>query len=126
MFDWPSQVILNEEDIVFDHEDSHGVIIDPLLYQRDPQAAKEREIRPREYGIIQIQMDNLYSYSIWIYPNIMHEFEDYELFRRCLLKYVKDEELVERAATCVANFKLVNIDLKEKVAYAVLGYGRIA
>lgn len=104
----------------------NNVVPDAQLFSIDPLAAYERKIRPDREGIIQFQMDNLYSYSIYIYPDTIHEFEDYEQFYTKVLFYLKDEELVNRILTFVSNFKLVNFNVKTKEYFQVFGYNNIA
>lgn len=85
----------------------------------------EDDIRPQERGIIQIQVDAIDAYSVFLYPDTIREFDDPDALCKFLLPIVRDEQLLNLGFALASNYRLANIDLNERVAYRVHGYHRL-
>lgn len=99
----------------------------------------EQMIRPKEEGIIQLEMEDMEFYSLYIYPDHIEEFEDPESLERSVTRKVKDhflddennrrsaadiffevDSLVRIGLSLMANYRIANIDLNERRAYKVI------
>ena len=99
----------------------------------------EQMIRPKEEGIIQLEMEDMEFYSLYINPDHIEEFEDPESLERSVTRKVKDhflddennrrsaadiffevDSLVRIGLSLMANYRIANIDLNERRAYKVI------
>lgn len=102
------------------------IVFDPKEKDFEDLAVIEAKLRPNRPNIVQLQMDDLDRYWVFIYPEQMYEFSDPDVMKRFLVRTIKDEELAERGMTLMANYRLVDIDLDEKVALYRRGYHLIS
>lgn len=100
-----------------------------------PVETPEQKIRPRESGILQVEMQDTDLYVLYEYPDTVLEYESIDDFRAEVTKRVKSAlrkqvleqdldfevgSLVDRGIALMCNFKTANINLAEKLAMKVL------
>lgn len=115
-------------------------VSDILLWDPTPEAisSPEDKVRPTEPNIIQVQRVDEYEYYLYMYPDHVEEFESYDPLRISVLRIIKDhmldndgpkparaihydaEALADRGLSLMANFRIANIDLNDRVAYKVV------
>jgi hypothetical protein len=115
-------------------------VSDILLWDPTPDniAAPEDKIRPTEADIVQVQRVDDYEYYLYMFPDRFEEFDSYDPLRNSVLRIIKDhvlnndgpnaamalrydvEALADRGLSLMANFRIANIDLNDRVAYKVV------
>ncbi len=110
-------------DIFDDIED--GIIADPSEDLDVRAMMIESELRPQSPGIIQLQMDDIEHYQVFIFPDQYREFTNPEAVQAFIRAIVRDDELTERFLNYAANFKLINLDLNSRRLSIVKGYGKV-
>jgi hypothetical protein len=100
-----------------------------------PVETPEQKVRPREPGILQLDMQEFDTYTLYEYPDTVMEFESIDDFRREVTKKVRNAllkevplrdleyestTLVDRGISLMANFKIANIILKDRTAFKVV------
>jgi len=112
-------------------EDGTGILFDPP--EEDPsfdQDLKEEEaIRPKEANVFQLQMDSFdYFQVFWVDAQggkHWQEFADYAVLERWVKRQVRDEWLAEQGLTMMSNFRLAEINLRDRTAFPVRGYNKV-
>jgi hypothetical protein len=106
---------------------SEGIIFSPDDFQDlDMRIAEmERDIRPNKPGIIQLQMDDLDSYTVYIYPDIVQDFYHPDHVRAFLIRHTHNEGWTDKLLSMAASFKLANLDVDTGRVVSVSGYSRI-
>ena len=100
-----------------------------------PVETAEQKIRPRQDGILQIEMQETDLYVLYQYPDTVLEYESIDDFRSEVTRRVREvlrkksleqdlefevNDLVDRGIALMCNFKTANIFLEEKLAMKVL------
>ncbi len=118
------------------------IIADPIGdYQ---EMTPEKLLRPRRTGILQLEVRGDMEYAHYMFNEsdpengAMKEFENYEAFRNSVVRIVRQHlisegarmtaddmtfevnNLVDRALSLANNFKLCNLDLREKTAVSLI------
>lgn len=118
------------------------VIADPIGDYQDQ--TPEKLLRPKVPGILQLEVRGDSDYAHFMFNEFdpengaSKEFESYEAFRNSVIRIVRQElvaqgarftvedmtfevnNLVDRALSIANNFKLCNIDLKNKLAVSLI------
>lgn len=100
-----------------------------------PVETREQKVRPTVPGIIQLEVQDFESYAMYEYPDKITEFESIDDFRKALTQRVKShlrpkvhlndleyetDTLVDRGISMMANFKIANILLEDRLVHKVL------
>ena len=113
---------------------------DILLWDPTPESilTPEDKVRPTEPDVVQVRRVDDFEYYLYMFPDHVEEFESYDPLRASVLRIIKDhmldndgpksagaihydaEALADRGLSLMANFRIANIDLKDRVAYKVV------
>lgn len=113
---------------------------DILLWDPTPDsiATPEDKVRPTVPDVIQVQRVDDFEYYLYMFPDRVEEFDNYDPLRNSVLRIIKDhmldndgpkaagaihydaEALADRGLSLMANFRIANIDLNDRVSYKVV------
>jgi hypothetical protein len=111
---------------IFDEMDDQIIFAPEDFLDLDEQFAEaEKRIRPDRHGIIQLQMDDLDSYHVFIYPDTVRDFMNPDAVEAYLMSIVKNEEQVRNLMTVASNYHLANLSLHDGRVLSVKGYNRV-
>lgn len=90
---------------------------------RGASVKKYPSIRPVDPNIVQLELHDRVGFADWSlykFPNLV-EFDSYEGLCRYLANDLKlSEEVADRLLTMTVNYRLINLDLRDKSTHVVI------